>query len=416
MNDIPPWLKSMEHGVLGETRARAFLLQRFWVLSRSVDLDGADYLIQRRLSGANFLSREAPRLGVVQVKFIQDGATSIRVPAAYVVDGEGRPYGEFFILVCTGKEDEQRMFLLTAADVVAKFALKVGAKKDQTEKAAYVIKGADLVALTNFEVLRQSLKLDQIEQALITADLGDNRRFLLRSGYVKPEKEHIEHDFLLPLENGWGDIGSAFFENKTKMVSTLFDLEELVEAANKIIASTDPEEALRIYDDVFAQHIGGGSSSRTSLSVRCEAFEDEDFATAVRIHRQRLEAIRTLGVEAAYFDLIETFVSDTTRQITPFIETGAKVVKVKTTYDPFTLRRPTIVVSRSTRTLKDSVVTRSEKGSQTVHVDVSSIASAYARAPAGQGDKAISERLWIVTQPFIAALDAVYLGDDLVAC
>ena len=35
---------------LGEARARAFLMERFWVLERSVDVEGADYLIQQRLT------------------------------------------------------------------------------------------------------------------------------------------------------------------------------------------------------------------------------------------------------------------------------------------------------------------------------------------------------------------------------
>ncbi|HVI27871.1 hypothetical protein [Hansschlegelia sp.] len=416
MTDIPPWLKSMEHGVLGETRARAFLLQRFWVLSRSVDIDGADYLIQRRLTGANFLDQRAPRLGVVQVKFIQDGATTIKIPTAYVVDADEKPYGEFFVLVCTGQEDDQRMFLLSAPAIVAEFERKTTTRKDGTEKPAYMLKGADLLALGNYEVLRQGLKLDEIENALTRADLGDNRRFLYRSGYVKPEKDHIDHDFNLPLENGWGDIGSAFFENKTKMTSTLYDLEELVEAAEKIIATTDPEEALRIYDDVFTQHIGGGYSSRTSLSVRCEGFDDDEFATTVRTHRKRLDAIRALGVEAAYFDLVATYRSEVARQLEPLIQSGVTVVKVKTTYDPKTLRRGIIVVTASSETPKDSKVSKSEKGRQILHINVASIATAYGRAETGEAQKAITGRLWQLSQPFIAALDEIYLGADLVAC
>lgn len=56
-----PWLKSMENGALGEARARAFLMERFWVLERSVDVEGADFLIQRRLTGQNFLDHDPTR-------------------------------------------------------------------------------------------------------------------------------------------------------------------------------------------------------------------------------------------------------------------------------------------------------------------------------------------------------------------
>ena len=44
-----PWLKRMENGTIGETRTKAFLLDRFWVLERSVDIEGADFLIQRKI-------------------------------------------------------------------------------------------------------------------------------------------------------------------------------------------------------------------------------------------------------------------------------------------------------------------------------------------------------------------------------
>lgn len=72
MSEVPVWIKRAENGAIGEARARAFLLERFWLLERSIDKDGADYLIQRRLTEDNFLSRDPPRLGVVQVKFVQD--------------------------------------------------------------------------------------------------------------------------------------------------------------------------------------------------------------------------------------------------------------------------------------------------------------------------------------------------------
>src|SRR5690348_7564531 len=118
MSEAAPWLKAMENGGLGEARARAFLMERFWVLERSVDVEGADYLIQRRLTATNFLDQEPPRLGVVQVKFIQDGNTYIKVHKGYVVDRHSSPYNEFFLVVFTGREDDQRSFLLSLTDML----------------------------------------------------------------------------------------------------------------------------------------------------------------------------------------------------------------------------------------------------------------------------------------------------------
>ena len=117
MADTPAWLKSMEHGAIGEARAKAFLLDRFWVLERSVDIHGADYLIQRRITQSNFLDREPPRLGIVQVKFIQDASTNIHISKNYVVGELGSPHEEFFVLVLSGKEDDESFSLLSAKEI-----------------------------------------------------------------------------------------------------------------------------------------------------------------------------------------------------------------------------------------------------------------------------------------------------------
>ena len=69
------WLKIMQNGTIGEARAKAFLIDRFWILERSVDIDGADFIIQRRITKSNILDRNPPRFGVVQVKFFDSEMT-----------------------------------------------------------------------------------------------------------------------------------------------------------------------------------------------------------------------------------------------------------------------------------------------------------------------------------------------------
>lgn len=49
IEQVPGWMKAMQNGSQAEARARAFLMNRFWILERSVDINGADFLIQRRL-------------------------------------------------------------------------------------------------------------------------------------------------------------------------------------------------------------------------------------------------------------------------------------------------------------------------------------------------------------------------------
>lgn len=122
--NVPGWMKAMQNGNLAEARARAFLMNRFWILERSVDVNGADFLIQRRLTKSNFLDEQAPRLGVVQVKFFETSATVQSVHAEYVVNPEGIPRKEFFLLLHTGDEQNEGLFFLTAEDVCRDFECK----------------------------------------------------------------------------------------------------------------------------------------------------------------------------------------------------------------------------------------------------------------------------------------------------
>lgn len=117
----PAWLKAIENGAIGEARAKAFLLDRFWVLERSVDIDGADFIIQRRLTNKNLLDRQAPRLGVVQVKFFGTSITQHFVHREYAVDETDNPRDEFFVLCFTGNEENPRSFLISAKDLLEQF-------------------------------------------------------------------------------------------------------------------------------------------------------------------------------------------------------------------------------------------------------------------------------------------------------
>lgn len=238
MSDAAPWLKAMENGELGEARAKAFLMDRFWVLERSVDVEGADYLVQRRLTKQNFMDRDPPRLGVVQVKFIQDGGTSISIHKSYVCDAKGSPYNEFFLLVFTGREDSEKSYLLSAKDILSTFRQVVDGNRTFLR-----LGGAKLLETSNFEVTRRKLALDRIEHALLNADFLANRRFLGSTSYIKISADHIDADYLKPLDNPYANIQEAFFESKRKLQSVLFTFEEVTEAMQRMLRSTDPLEA-----------------------------------------------------------------------------------------------------------------------------------------------------------------------------
>ena len=113
----PVWVKIAQNGAIGEARTRSFLLDRFWILERSIDIHGADFIIQRRLTNRNILDRNAPKLGVVQAKFISTSSTYHYIHSEYVVDKDELPREEFFLIIHTGNEEIQQMYFLTTKEI-----------------------------------------------------------------------------------------------------------------------------------------------------------------------------------------------------------------------------------------------------------------------------------------------------------
>lgn len=358
MTDSAPWLKRMENGTLGEARARAFLMERFWVLERSVDIEGADYLIQQRLTANNFLDRDPPRLGVVQVKFIQDGNTYITVPKHYVVDRNGLCYGEFFLVVFTGYEDNQRSFLMSARDMLGEFS------ETKYEEATMLrLRGAKLVGGSNYEITQRTLALDRIEHALKNADFLANRRFIGQTRYVKLSADQIDHDLTIPLDNEWGNIQREFFNGKKKLQSTLFELEHVSESIHRIISASDPIEALSIYDSEVSDHIGRGAFGR-ELAFSLEFF-DEDFFDVVRKHRARLAKLKELRLEGNYFRLLETYNRTVVKELIELSrDPELRSVEICINYDIGSLTDVVIRVRPASVETKEPQVVSSQQGEQ----------------------------------------------------
>ncbi len=134
---------------------------------------------------------------MVQVKFIQDGDTYVKVQKEYVTDRHGSPYSEFFLIVFTGREDDQRSFLLSSRDMLNEFE-----EIDNDGKAILRLCGAKLIDGSNYEITQRKHALDQIEHALKNADFLANRRFIGGTRYVKLSPDQIDHDLTMPLDNG----------------------------------------------------------------------------------------------------------------------------------------------------------------------------------------------------------------------
>jgi hypothetical protein len=330
-----PWLKSMENGALGEARARAFLMERFWVLERSVDVEGADFLIQRRLTGQNFLDHDPPRLGVVQVKFIQDEATSISLAKTYVCGPKGNVYTEFFLLVFSGREDQQTSFLFSAQDIVRDFT-----EKSDGAKTTLTLSGGNLLRSTNQAIITKSAALNRIETALKNADFMANRMFLSQNNYVEVSPDHIDPDLALPMDSSNRFISRSFYEEKKQLQRTVADMEEVLEGMHQILRSTDPIDAYNLQKDFLHPHMNW----EKKLIFSADFFNDSQVIHDVNTHRARLEQLRKLELLGTYVHLVKTYRSTVFDSIVAIGKRTGRI-RVEALYDPKTLISSSITVS-----------------------------------------------------------------------
>lgn len=289
---LPTWLRAMENGSLGEARTRAFLVERFWVLERSVDMDGADFLIQRRAAAQRFTDRSPPRVGVVQAKFCQDRGTTHRIPRSYVTDADGAPLEGFFVLLHLGHEDEGTMHLLSAADIVG--AMPLGSRRG-TE--SYLL-GAEALS-GSYLVRSQRLALDRIEHSLKSRTYTQSAAFLdrLHIPFRRFGEDDIDFAWTLPLPNDTGDVRQMFFELKEKLRRLVFDMDEVLTIIDSVLVEKDPRRAVELAADL-KHHVGAYGR----ISFQADPYEWEDFASALDSHDGYRERLIAAGLLEAYLD------------------------------------------------------------------------------------------------------------------
>ncbi|PEV50741.1 hypothetical protein COK37_21080 [Bacillus thuringiensis] len=289
-----PWLIRMENGTIGEARTKAFLLDRFWILERSVDIDGADFIIQRRLTERNLLDKTPPRFGVIQVKFMQDKNTTQYIHERYILEN-GKPRKEFFLIVHTGIEEDKRQFLLSAADITVNFQVANGKNKNK-----YAISGRRLLTSKLFEIQNEKYALDCIEKALELAEFGSNRRFLTWAlPSYKLSMNEIEYKYTLPLDNGVvSDIPKEVYKLKRKVQSCMFDMEDVLKQLSEILQENNPLVFLDNLTEINAEY-----------GINEKFNEDETYFIyeAIEIHERKYKSLKEKGLLDNYLKMQSEF-------------------------------------------------------------------------------------------------------------
>ncbi|RXZ81926.1 hypothetical protein EBB07_13050 [Paenibacillaceae bacterium] len=293
MEDKPHWLLRMENGGIAEARTKAFLMDRFWILERSVDIQGADFIIQRRLTSKNILDATPPRFGVIQVKYYQNTNTSQYLQQEYICDIDGQPRKEFFLVVHTGVGDHSECFLLSSKDILSDFLI-VDSSKTQVNK--YYLPGSQVLS-NKYKITSFSRALDRIERSLLFSNFQENRSFMswILPSFSEISIDHIENEYTLPLENWYADIPQGIFDLKKNIEMIMYDLSELTSTFNTVLNETDPLKILGILEGIysyFAQSFPLGDN-----------YYDSELHDVVLYHKKIFDSLRTEGLLENFFDL-----------------------------------------------------------------------------------------------------------------
>lgn len=297
----PPWLTIMEHGSIGEARTKAFLIDRFWVLERSIDIDGADFLIQRRTLSHRFTDKLPPRLGVVQAKYLQDERTTHYIPKGYVLDETGTPLEGFFALLHVGKEDATSMYLMSSKQIKEALSLDKEGKQ--------FIVGRKALS-QNFEVTNRRRALDLIDQSLVKQNLHQVNTML---DYLKIPRRPIDEaaidaEWNFPLPSGF--IPRSFRRMKEELTSILFQLDDPLTGIDDILLSQDPswalEEMISIRDAYFKPD--------GEMRVRAKTMMGwDDFARDLDDHKNWRVSLEKDGLIGSYATMADTVLAKLTR-------------------------------------------------------------------------------------------------------
>ncbi len=235
--------KTAENAHLGEERCSALLAEKFWVLRRNVDLDGADFFIQLNDPSIRFTDPLPPRLGIVQSKFSQDNKTTHYIPSKYVVDGKtNEPYEGYFLLVHTGRGSDKKRYLLTSKQMVT------GLKRAKDDSFCV---GA-LAYSAEFESNDDEKTLCVIEKVLQNRSDEDAKRFLhaVNIPEYPLKRANLERKWLVPIPNEHLFIPDAIYKIKQGLKMVLDSMAASFEDIGDALMERDVEECMELLEKI----------------------------------------------------------------------------------------------------------------------------------------------------------------------
>lgn len=174
--------KKEGNGVKGESRTQAILVDDFWVLKRSVDVGGADFLVQIPAENLDELFDRKNKIqvyGIIQAKYFENN-NQVKILKKYVEDDAGLPRTEFFALLHSNDKDgEDIHFFFKAIEIQENFY------KDSSNKH-YCFSLTQNRRYSKFQDIKKKVILSSIREGILSTEEERNKD-LIKIVYVNTQ-------------------------------------------------------------------------------------------------------------------------------------------------------------------------------------------------------------------------------------
>lgn len=164
------------NGRIAHSLTEALLLQRFFVSRRIPDIEGADFLVQKREETLDNLRETKEKVnvwGIIQSKFFEN-KNEVKISKDYVVDNIG-PIPEFFASIYTIRNFNQGHYFFSANEIIKHW--KYSRRKSGEY---YVFKISEKKDFCDFKNIPTNEILDKIENAIETTEEYRNQKLIQR--------------------------------------------------------------------------------------------------------------------------------------------------------------------------------------------------------------------------------------------
>lgn len=321
---------NIENGALGEAMCSALLMERFWVLKRSVDKHGGDFFIQLRSASAKFTDVLPPRIGTVQSKFSQNKKTIHYLKKEYVVDEYDTPLPGFFLLIHMGKGKSMRRFLLSSTEIACNIPTVIKDKK-------YFYSIGAVAYSEQFEVNTNEDALDKIESILVERSEADRRKFL--ESVLIPDysfnRSDVDPEWMLPIPNEHAYIPDEIYLVKSSLKVALYAYDEVQHLIGDILLAKSPDETVKLLKKLRQSHEVYEKDAKYFLQPYAQPLNlSIELDKAVKLHKSRYKLLQESGLLSAYLGVLKNVSNSCKKSYDKMEPTKKQIDKQSFTFEP----------------------------------------------------------------------------------